>query len=95
MILIWFKGVAGWARSSVGHESDLDAVADVLQEGFDALAALVPDGAEESPDPSPLVPLSDQAALDMEARGWAHQWAVDAEYREPAFGDGVVQALPT
>jgi hypothetical protein len=36
-----------------------------------------------------LAPLSDQATVESEAQTWAKEWAVQAEYRQPNFGDAL------
>ncbi|CAK0867119.1 unnamed protein product, partial [Prorocentrum cordatum] len=79
------RGIGGWARSPAGAprcEQDVPDADPLEYDDFDAGRVEVSlDGRARAA----AAPLSEQAALDHEARGWADQWAVGEDYREPYF----------
>ncbi|CAK0836913.1 unnamed protein product, partial [Prorocentrum cordatum] len=80
------RGIGGWARSPAGDprcEEDVPDADPLEYDDFDAGRVEV--SPEDGHALAAAAPLSEQAALDREARGWADQWAVGEEYLEPRF----------
>ena len=95
----WVKGLGGWTRSPIDAAKRNDAADDDTDhpqrtdddppclDDADLCAGL--DGSERQ-----RAPLCDQAAVDLEAEGWATQWATDVEYPPLPFGDDYEQPPP-
>jgi hypothetical protein len=95
----WIKGLGGWTRSPIEAAKRNDAAADdanQLQHSDDD-PPCVDDAdlcAGLDGDDRQRAPLCDQAAVDLEAEGWATQWDVGAEQPPLPFnGDDVPPPL--
>ena len=95
----WVKGLAGWASSRVGKQSQNDAIPaedehgvqdDV--EGYRDIHDLGEHETEQEHGDDTLTPLCDQASLEQEANGWAHLWDEGAEY-ENVISDAEITTL--
>ena len=101
----YLRTPTGWHHSPVGDrkqqseapdepdcdDHDTDAEDDTYEEAvFDDAAPFV---AQDSPEDS--APLSDQAAVEHEAKQWAMLWQEAAEYEQPTFmiDESILQQL--
>ena len=80
----YVRGGVGWARSPIGHSQveDDNPDADDLEDEFGDSWVAVAAAANGS---TLCAPLSEHASLDLEAKGWAENWAVEADYVQPEF----------
>ncbi|CAK0897169.1 unnamed protein product, partial [Prorocentrum cordatum] len=79
------RGLGGSARSPVGDPHCEEDVPDADPLEFDVFGASRVEVALGGRARATAAPLSEQAALDREARGWAGQRAAGEEHREPCF----------
>ena len=81
----WIRDYAGWRRSQVGPDTLHDAAPDENDSGhIEYEDKLLIDYSRRRV--GALVPLSDQACVDLECNKWADLWQTEAEYRSPEFG---------
>ena len=90
----WIKGLAGWEPSPVGNESLNDEVPNDEEEdcGLDDLPVECKVH-ERGGEALLTAPLCDQAAIELEASGWAKLWAENAVYDSGVWNDAG-EALP-
>ena len=90
----WARGVGGWQASPIGDDAlhhGIPDVDDIDDDGriLDQDEFITPSTRAEQEE---LVPLADQAAVDMQANDWAELWQEDVEYEHPLF-DGNIESL--
>ena len=94
----WVKGVAGWSPNPVGTIADNDAVPQYAEDDVidvDNGEALIQ--AAQATASTDAVPLSDQAAVDTNAEGWATLWKegqAECRLTSPITCEALEQLLP-
>ena len=100
----WIRGSGGWSRSPVGSSALQDSVPDAPDGDGDGDGFTLDDLPAEAGSVDPCsdmdseavvaTPLAEQAAVDLEAKGWAHQWATGDRYTQPVFDTASLTVLP-
>ena len=94
----WVKGTNGWRPSQIGAIEANDAVPmeDDCPEGIESgIGQVVPSSG--SMQEVGRIPLSDQAAVDIEAEKWAALWLEKEKYTQPSYGlssEALEQLMP-